>query len=490
MLEKNRPMASRDGSSSIPNYRKRRLLDLKPALILILAMVATCFLALIFGQLTLFKGGDSAGYAYFAGATWRENLSSVITLGYPAFLRVLAIFNPGFSWLPIMQLLIHFLAVYCFYRALIVFGAAAAASCCASVPLLFSALNNGFFPILGTDSLGQSLALATIAFCFLSVAKSRAWGPPFLVALCGLAAYQVRPVYLVLVVAAPCLALMLLLLQPRKQNGSASLLRLPAILAVLLVGPFLVFCALRWITVGHFGLVSFGGWNQISITSEMLTFDPIRQKLPERWNELSARILEARAEQKVEPAFQAGGIDYNRWRDNYVTNQEIALSSATQIYGKSPVLINRLLTQYSWDLIRSSPKPYLIFVVKNIFRGVFFETFNGQYVLLLELVFLISLFYGRQIVLRRAGRDSLSRSFPDPLPAHVRDGVALGAGMFLVMKISVVCILETPIRRYVHPAGMLIPAFLGLLVFREACLFAAASRAVRESGGEVVEPNA
>jgi len=441
-----------------------------PAMILVFVMVLAFICAWILGQLSLEKQPDSAGYISFARASLHETLTSVITLGYPSFLRALSIFNPTYSWLPTLQLLIHSVAVLCFFWALIAFGAPAAASCAASIALALSALNDGFFSVLGTDSIGQSLALLTIAGCFWAVARKKKWWPPILIALAALACYQVRPVYLMLIGFIPCLTFTLLILHPQSEKRFGFVVRLPAMLLALLLGPFLLFCSFRWATVGHFGLVSFSGWNQISITSEMLTVNSIRSRIPARWNELSSIILKERAKQGIVAAFQERKINYQQWRDNYDSNQRIALRSAIGFFGENPVLVNRLLSQFSKDLIKSSPRPYFEFVAKNIFRGIILEVINGQYVLIFGLALLILVFYSRQLVLGWR-KQVFALADTDPFPSYVRDGLALGAGFLLIMKVIVVCLFENPIRRYIHPAGMLMPALIGLLLFIEIKLF-------------------
>jgi hypothetical protein len=441
-----------------------------PTLALIFVMVLAFLCASMLSQLSLARSPDSIGYEHFAKASAHEILESVRTLGYPILLKGLAVFNPTFSWLPALQLLIHFMAVLCFFRALITFGAPASASCAASIALVLSALNDGSFSFLLTDSVGQSLALLAIAGCFWAVSRATRWWPPILIALAALVCYQMRPVYLMLVGFLPCLVLMLFVLHPQSEKRFSFVVRLPAVLLALLLGPFLLFCTFRWATVGHFGLVSFTGWNQVGITAEMLTEDSIRSRLPARWKELSSLILEERARLGMVPAIQKGKIDYQQWLENYVEVQRVALLSATKLVGENAVMINRLVSQFSWDLIKSSPKLYLEFVIRNLFRGIVFEVINGHYVLTFSLAALILLFYRRQLILGWK-RQTLSITHLDPLPSYVRDALALTAALFLILQAGVICLIEHTIRRYMHSAGMLMPALVGLLILREIKLF-------------------
>ena len=66
-------------------------------------------------------------------------------------------------------------------------------------------------------------------------------------------------------------------------------------LCSIAIVPFLLFCFLRWVVVGHFGLVSFGGMNIIGIAGQFLTEDMI-PKLPETVQPLAVRVLATRAE--------------------------------------------------------------------------------------------------------------------------------------------------------------------------------------------------
>jgi hypothetical protein len=219
----------------------------------------------------------------------------------------------------------------------------------------------------------------------------------------------------------------------------------------------------------------------------MLTVNSIRSRIPARWNELSSLILKERAKQGIVAAFQERKIIYQQWQDNYDSNQQIALRSAIEFFGENPVIVNRLLSQFSKDLIKSSPRPYFEFVAKNIFRGIILEVINGQYILIFGLALLILVFYSRQLVLGWR-KQVFALADTDPFPSYVRDGLALGAGFLLIMKVIVVCLFENPIRRYIHPAGMLMPALIGLLLFIEIKLLANMGWPCRKLSSKSSEP--
>lgn len=449
------------------NARERAVSS--PAFRLLIAWALVFLLAWAFGQFSLVREPDSSGYEHFAGASLRETMASIRTAGYPLFLRALASVNPTLSLLPLIQLLIQALSVFCLFRALSDFGAPAAASLWAGVAVAFSALNDGFFSVVGTDSLGQSLALVAVAGCFWAVAKAGRRWPLWVIAVAVPAAYQVRPVYLVLIGFAPCFVLALKLFFPGEKKSPSGILRLPLTLLIILGIPFLLFSAFRWTQVGHFGLVSLGGFNQIGITSEMLTVKSVRDRLPARWTPLASTILRAREEDGIVPAIQDGAVDNLRWRENFDDNLRAALRAIEQQQGTDTIMISRTAARLSTDIIKAGPRPYLLFVARNALQATFFEVINGQYVLIAGLALLILLYFGRKFLMAWLPRGPGTKG-PEPIPAHVLDGLAFGAGLLLIMQVLAICPVIPPFRRFMHPAGMLAPPLLGLLIYREAVL--------------------
>jgi hypothetical protein len=105
------------------------------------------------------------------------------------------------------------------------------------------------------------------------------------------ASYQLRPAGVFLVALVPVLALVLQRLRNRSSWLETS--RFALLAAVLMAAPYLGFASLRWISVGHFGLVSFGGYNAAGMALLFLDDDVVRE-LPKDLHVLGKIIRRAR----------------------------------------------------------------------------------------------------------------------------------------------------------------------------------------------------
>jgi len=224
----------------------------------------------------------------------REALSHIRTVGYPLLLRALKQVDFGrsgpYARVPAVQLLIYLGAVWLFWVGLSCFLEAPWLALAASSPLLWGqplALMRSLLP----DFLAMAFAIAAMGALFLLAVRPNRW---LWIALATalFASYQLRPAGVFLIAFVPVLAVLLWRLRNRASWVKA--LRFGAIAAVVAVGPYLGFATLRWVAVGHFGLVSFGGFNAAGMAMLFLDDDLIRE-LPAEERLLAEQIQRRRA---------------------------------------------------------------------------------------------------------------------------------------------------------------------------------------------------
>ena len=143
--------------------------------------------------------------------------------------------------------------------------------------------------------------------------------------------------------------------------------------------PFLTFCSLRLAVVGHFGLVSFGGWNVAGIAVEMLDRPLINAHVPEDLRATALDILDtrdrARRRHGLTGAFREGRIFVDDLNENY--NVNVWEVTSPVFYGRYPdantaegklccTAINQDLTRLSLSVIRARKSAYMASVSGTI----------------------------------------------------------------------------------------------------------------------------
>jgi hypothetical protein len=224
-------------------------------------------------------------------AQWR-------TPGYPLLLRWVHCFNPSYTWLPTIHLFAHALAVLFFVGCLTLSRVSPATVFGVSFPLLFAPAIRSSYSMILTDSLACSMSIAVVGLIFL-VARKPSDTPAWIVlSLLAFATVLVRQGYLFLLLLMAVAVPLLLLLRIGVVRGRRILKRVVfrTLLAAFL--PFFIYCGARWLTVGHFGLVSFGGNFLVGIVSQFIMPEDIPKLSPE-FRPISVHILQAQRQRKL-----------------------------------------------------------------------------------------------------------------------------------------------------------------------------------------------
>jgi hypothetical protein len=326
-------------------------------------------------------------------------------------------------------------------------------------------LNDPAVATLLTDSLGRSAAIASVAMLFWASAERARFLPWAGLAIALALTYHIRPVYLFLLPLVPCLGFALLRIRCAWVGRPFRWFRHVALLCGLSVLPYLAFCLVRLVVVGHFGLVSFAGANLIGITVELLDHDMIENRLPESWRPFARELLLERERVGQPSPFKAEGIDVSIWRRNYPTNcWDVGYAAAERVYGNDPVVINNKLSGVSKALILASQGKYLRFLVYNIRDGVSRVIGRGWFLPAIGVLALATFFLRVMLVPSRPSERLALPENPNPGIMHA---LILAAVMFAAGKLLLVSLVEVHVPRYTFAARVFFPAVFSLVIYQE-----------------------
>ncbi len=408
-------------------------------------------------------------------ASFEDQLSHIRTPGYPFFLGAVQAVAGELHRAAEMQTLVYLLAVLGFGFAATRYLGSAWKAVVAATPLLYTRLLAEFSSALLTEVLAGALAIGTFAALLVLVTRPRSRWTWTGVGVLLFATYMVRPAHLFLLALVPLLGWLLSVLRQGLGSWKRALVSPFAGLCLVAALPFLLWCSLRWVATGHFGLVSFGGTNAIGITASMLS-DEVVAELPEEHRDLAGAMLERRRELRLP---SDGEYRWKRWWKDYNDNVfKAGLKMARKRYNRdleSPafhVEINRRFSALSWQLIRLRPELYRRWVWDSMvysLRGIWVVPSIWQtwtFVLASLPLWLLALGIRRW----RRGRAPASAA---PMPAAEGDrpavpgsvGLAVLAVAFAVTSMILIVLVEDPFARYRMSAEVFLPsAALALLV--------------------------
>lgn len=375
------------------------------------------------GLLILQKSPDSLSYnlsqfGLESGDGLRTALTNLRTLGYPLLLKIVSTFSPDLQLLPEVQFIMFACAIFLLFFGLRSYGFSGWQALFGSWPLL---LTINFQEHVGqqlTETAAESMAVAAIAFLLMIVSK-----PAGLARWAGLIislflTYQIRPAFLFMIPALPLIGLFLHVIKHERWQANLKPLAVKLLLACFL--PFFAFSVVRSQLVGHFGVVSFEGFNIAGLATnmDMLTEDVVAD-LPADQQPLANAILAARKQKlaKMTPAEQASqlvsGVFLKDCAQSNETGQlriehwvycfnysvwQVAVPTSFGLYGKDLKLINDKLRDLSLAIIKARPALYVKWVLKAFwtahFATVQWETPTWRYfapLLILSLLFNLAL---------------------------------------------------------------------------------------------------
>jgi len=436
----------------------------RPGLWLLVLMIGNTLYLERLGKLRLVEYPDASTYRAAAAGSWVELLSNKVTFFYPLLLKLTAVVDPSLGALPYLHFSLHLAGIGLFFFALVRFGFSPWLAFGAASALLFGPLPHYWMSSLGTDSVGGSLALISVACLLLTVGSPRRIWPWVAVATALFLTYQCRPAYLFLLPLLPPLGLALRGLLPRPAvRGEIRHLALGLIAAAAL--PYLAFCTLRLVTVGHFGLVSFGGYNLVGIAGQFVDGELVLD-LPGDEREIATRYLARRSDRH---GVWAGGRSirgsFPRLDAEYVETVILYEEIAREVCrGNDVPRINRTLSSLAFHVLRQRPLAYGYWLLQAFQAGI--ASLAGTAVAgtraLLGLSLLLAL--AQAGVVMRIERRALPGPGEDPLAPRTffaLHTLLLLALSFALAKVLLVVLVEQPHPRYIHAAALLLPPVLG-----------------------------
>ncbi len=299
-----------------------------------------------------------------------------------------------------------------------------------------------------------SLLLFALALTLAATRERLFWPAAVLAAAALAAAIVLRPIMAPALVMLPLLYLLLC----RMERQGWRWLRAGAML-LLIAAPLIGQSAYRYREVGHFGLVSFGGFGSMGVAAQVLTPD-ILPRLPEAHRALAEQVLaakdkavEARTAVPLfrnsagERSFQTTALDgfdaLARNHDEILWGQV----SALQMPGETWVAFNGRMGALGGAVMRAAPERYAMWIAGALSRLVGrLMTYNVAFVLACAAFALVALWNVSRHGAALGGGEGQSWT---PLVLIVATWV---------ISTSALTVAVFPALRYTDTAGLLLTA--------------------------------
>jgi len=402
-----------------------------------------------FGQFEAMTQVDTASYRDYSFDAATTALNDKRTFVYPSVLRFFEAADGSERLIPWFQYLMSVVCTGFFLATLLACRWNPWLALAATSPLLASPLVLEYSRILTPDLLAQSFSIVTVAFWLKVVHKGNGLTSLIGLSLFSFLAYQTKPSYLFLLAFVPIGGwIARWWLNPDLRDAWKVALRLAAASTI----PFVAWCALRWTLVGHFGLVSFGGYNIIGIAGQWIRKD-LTQNLTAEVQPLAVKILEGREAKKWEPT-----TTYEEMESRFnAMVWDIAVPAAAELYEGNSRIMNLRMSDLSSQILKSQPKSYVNWLgqaAKRSARTAVELTLRNPIVLVSLPLWLIV--FALNWRTKRESQDSEAAQTYD---REFQTMVWLALG-YAICKIGLVILVEPPIDRYCAPATVFLPSIL------------------------------
>ncbi len=447
----------------------------KPVVWLILQIAVATWLVGTDNGLAHRRVADTKSYLTAADSTSvREALGGYRTYGYPLFLELFRDDDGTIRLrrIPRVHLMVFFASVLVFWWGTKRFSGSGWLALAAASPLIYAPALT-LVRWIQPDFL--AVAFVVLAFAFLMLLLERRSALRWIgLALAVFITYQLRPAGLFLVALLPVLGGVWTMV--RNREGFRRALAFAGLLAISTLGPYVTFAALRWITVGHFGLVSFGGSNAAGMAICFLDL-PLVKELPEDQQGLARSILQARRRQGFEPMRR--GDDPEAFFEQYSTNIfRISLSAIrTRIRSETraagiqdgvrdglpttwAVEANRALTDLARQILRRRAGLYLSWVKASVRYGMR-QLGAWPWIVWPSLLLFVSI----PLAVLEVAVSPRRRDPEAELRARSLICFTFGAVTFFCAYIGLIALISFPFQRYFVSAVILLPSMLVALLY-------------------------
>ena len=276
-------------------------------------------------------------------------------------------------------------------------------------------------------------------------------------------AYQMRPAYLFLIALVPLLGIALRYLSAIRFGQSARLTQMTMGLVASSVLPFLAFCSLRWVLVGHWGLVSFGGTSLLGISGQFLT-ESMVSSLPEHLQPLATAAIRRRT---LDPEWQTMHVEDGRLHFGLAEN----LYDPTIYRHFGPAVkdvwpqgdyssANVKMGEMAKCLICARPELYACWIGDAFWAAVqrIPQLPRVKYSIVLGLIALL----GWVSITWKLPIQETEKQTDVQYALQIMGLLAL---MFTLAKVLQVVVVEMPLSRYLEAAAVFIPPFAAVILF-------------------------
>lgn len=391
---------------------------------------------------------------------WFRVLSHYPPPGFSLYLRVQKALDSNFRWVGISQVFLYVLCVGCFVRGLLAYSFSRARAAAIAAPIFLLPLSDfAFYPgSLGPDGQSCYFAVAATGFFLCALSPRARWSDwAAASALLFLASIE-RTVYEMLIPALLALGILSTPLAGSFATRCRQLARPLARWTVVLATPLFLYCALRWVTVGSFSMVTTTGFNSISIALQLLD-SPTIARLPADLQPAATELMQIRDETTCwygpyrSPLRGSYGI-YGTWfRENidcvmWNTGFKAASRHFDAVTQSVPMdnYLNRLAKAILWQ----RKTLYARWVALNSGRILMEFLALPAVLLMIALVFVLVAADG---VLRLLGFE-----FNAPSQRAVTRNLCAFAVFFFLLQFMTIALLGFPHLRYELAAGIFVPS--------------------------------
>jgi hypothetical protein len=418
---------------------------------------------------------DTASYRDYAMDSVEAALNDKRTFVYPCVLRFFQTVDGSDRLIPWFQFTCSAAAIGFLMAVLLACKWNCWMALAAVSPILASQMVLDYSGLLTPDLLAQSLAIGVVSLWIFAVHSGRNACAYAGLALAVFLTYQTKPSYLFLLAFVPIGGFIARAwLMPTHRDAWLVAFRL----SLASIIPFLAWCTFRWAWVGHFGLVSFGGYNIVGIAGQLLERDTL-PFLSADVQPLAEEILKRRDGLKDWPLqrdYESMETQFNRsvW--------EIAVPVASSLYGDDSRLMNYQMAKLSSEILLQDPKAYLRWLAWSTKRAIrtSVEITLRNPIVMLSIPLMLCAFAIRWR--RKSLGVELARSIDFAYEFQWIVWTAIG---FAVCKLGLVILVEPPIDRYCAPATIFLPSILVMI----ACTMVFATHSVADSLSERHRPS-
>lgn len=420
---------------------------------------------------------DSREYLEFEWSSLQGVLSSPRTVGYPLFLQFCRLLGRPERVAPLLQVGALIAAVWVFFAGLCKAGFRTSVAACCAGALLLGRAGHEWGSALLADSLAISLSLAAVGSFLATTSRAPGLWAWVGLTVCTMGAYHTRPAQLFLLPLWPALGWLLDRYLLRREVAFAARWRRVGWYCVVAGVPFLAFCTLRAAAVGHWGLVSFGGYNIVGVAGQFLEEDMV-PRLSSDLQPLARDILDRRAALAAEyPRPDVVNIQTYEERFNPVV-WRCAVPAARARYKADPAQVNRALSRLSREILTLRPFQYAHWLRCNALHALkqtILLTATDYGTLFAGLIGFAALAW--QLIAQRlpATGTADSQRF---LERHLLFWTATA---FAAASSLLVVLVEPAIARYITAAMGLLPAVVMSWAFHLLIDTAAADRSSRDT---------